>query len=67
MLVKPDCLNANHPMLWSRLPLAKVMLVKDEHPLKVLSAMLVWDAGMTIFPATTSVHPGWCAVGGAVG
>ena len=29
--------------------------------------MLVWDAGMTTSPATTSVHPGWCAVGGALG
>ena len=43
------------------------MLVKAEHPLKAPSAMLVWDAGMTTSPATTSVHPGWCAVGGALG
>ena len=43
------------------------MLVKAEHPLKAPSAMLVWEAGMTTFPATTSEHPGWCAVGGAVG
>ena len=45
-------------------PLAKLMLVKSEHPLKVLSAMLVRDAGMTIFPATTSAHP---MIGAAVG
>ena len=57
MLVKPVDANARFPMLWSRLPLAKVMLVKAEHPLKVLSAMLVRDAGMTTFPATTSAHP----------
>ena len=57
MLVKPDPENALLPMLWSWLPLAKVMLVKAEHPLKVLLAMLARDAGMTTFPATTSAHP----------
>ena len=57
MLVKFVDANAAFPMLWSRLPLAKVMLVKAEHPRKVLSAMLVRDSGMTTFPATTSAHP----------
>jgi hypothetical protein len=47
MLVKPDESNALLSMLWSRLPLAKVM-ARLEVLLKALLSTLVTEAGMTM-------------------
>ena len=48
MLVKPVDRNPSLPMLWSRLPLAKLTLARLEAPWKALFPILVTEEGMTM-------------------
>ena len=48
MLVKPDDWNAPFPMLWSRLPLPKVTLVRLEVLWKAKSPIVVTEVGMAM-------------------